>query len=42
MDEFSLKDCGIIIYIEDGDNVWDLEEIGLNPEDNELLRSAPE
>jgi uncharacterized protein YlxP (DUF503 family) len=42
IDEFSLKDCGIIVYIEDGDNVWDLEEIGLNPEDNGLLGAAPE
>ncbi|WP_254904724.1 hypothetical protein [Clostridium tyrobutyricum] len=42
IDEFSLKDCGIIVYLEDGDNVWNLEEIGLNPEDNGLLRTAPE
>ncbi|WP_242951262.1 hypothetical protein [Clostridium kluyveri] len=27
IDEFSLKDCGIIVYIEDGDNVWDLENL---------------
>lgn len=42
INEFSLKNCGIIVYIEDGDNIWDLEEIGLNPEDNGLLGAAPE
>ncbi|MCH3963255.1 MAG: hypothetical protein LKE46_03195 [Clostridium sp.] len=42
IDEFSLKDCGIIVYIEDGDNVWDLEQIGLNPGDNGLLGAVPE
>lgn len=42
INNFSLKDCGIIVYLEDGDNVWDLEEIGLNPEDNGLLGAIPE
>lgn len=42
INDFSLKDCGIIVYLEEGDNVWDLEEIGLNPEDNRLLGATPE
>ncbi|MEA5009692.1 hypothetical protein [Clostridium tyrobutyricum] len=42
INKFSLRDCGMIVYLEDGDNVWDLEEIGLNPEYNGLLGSAPE
>lgn len=40
--EFSLRDCGIIVYPEDGKNVWDLKKIGLNPEDNGLLETVPE
>lgn len=40
--DFSLKECGIIAYLEDGDNVWDLDEIGLNSEDNRFLGSIPE
>ena len=40
--EFSLRDSGIIVYLEAGDNVTDLEEIGLNSEDDGLLGSTPE
>lgn len=40
--EFSLKDSGIIVYLESGDNIKDLEEIGLDPEDNGLLGAIPE
>ncbi|MBP2031904.1 hypothetical protein J2Z42_000569 [Clostridium algifaecis] len=42
INDFSLKDCGIIVYLEDEDNVWNLEEIGLNPEGNGLLGAIPE
>lgn len=42
IEEFSLKDCGIMVYLEAGDNIFDLEEIGLNPEDDGLLGSTPE
>jgi len=39
---FSLRDIGPVVVLEPGDNVRDLEEIGLNPEDGGLLGSAPE
>lgn len=42
IEEFSLVDSGIIVILEPGDNVEDLEEIGLNPEDNGLLGATPE
>lgn len=42
IEEFSLKDSGIIVYLEAGDNITDLQEIGLNPEDDGLLGSTPE
>lgn len=42
INEFSLQDCGIIVYLEAGDNVRDMEEIGLNPEDGGLLGAIPE
>lgn len=40
--DFSLKECGIIVLLEAGDNVEDLEEIGLNREDRGLLGTIPE
>lgn len=42
IEEFSLRGCGIMVYLEAGDNITDLEEIGLNPEDDGLLGSVPE
>ncbi|MCM0648424.1 hypothetical protein NBE98_08560 [Clostridium swellfunianum] len=42
IEEFSLKECGIMVYLEAGDNITDLEEIGLSPEDDGLLGSTPE
>ncbi|AKA70872.1 hypothetical protein [Clostridium scatologenes] len=42
LEEFSLVDSGIIALLEAGDNVTDLSEIGLNPEDNGLLGATPE
>lgn len=42
IEEFSLRDIGPIVVLEPGDNVRDLEEIGLNPEDGGLLGTAPE
>lgn len=39
---FSLRDTGPIVALEPGDNVRDLEEIGLNSEDDGLLGAAPE
>lgn len=42
IEEFSLRDIGPIVVLEPGDNVRDLEEIGLNPEDGGLLGAAPE
>lgn len=40
--EFSLKDRGYIVILEKGDNLRDLSEVGLNPEDHGLLGSYPE
>ncbi|NMM65126.1 hypothetical protein HBE96_21310 [Clostridium sp. P21] len=42
IEEFSLVDSGIIVLLEAGDNVADLEEIGLNSEDGGLLGVIPE
>lgn len=42
LEEFSLVDSGIIVLLEAGDNVADLEEIGFNPEDGGLLGVIPE
>lgn len=42
INEFSLQDYGIIVYLEAGDNVRDLEEIGLNPEEGGLIGAVPE
>ncbi len=42
IEEFSLVDGGIIVFLEPGDNIEDLAEIGLNPEDNGLLGATPE
>jgi len=42
LDEFSLVDSGNIVLLETGDNIADLQEIGLNPEDNGLVGSIPE
>lgn len=42
LEEFSLVDSGIIVLLEAGDNVTDLSEIGLNPEENGLLGATPE
>lgn len=42
IEEFSLRDIGPIVVLEPGDNVRDLEEIGLNSEDGGLLGTAPE
>jgi len=42
IEEFCLRDIGPIVVLEPGDNVRDLEEIGLNPEDGGLLGAAPE
>lgn len=41
LEEFSLIDTGIIVLLEIGDNVTDLSEIGLNPEDGGLLGATP-
>lgn len=42
IEEFSLRDIGPIVVLEVGDNIRDLEGIGLNPEDHGLLGSSPE
>lgn len=42
IEEVSLVDSGIIVFLEPGDNVADLAEIGLNPEDKGLLGTTPE
>lgn len=42
LEDFSLVDTGIIVLVETGDNITDLQEIGLNPEDNGLVGSIPE
>lgn len=42
IEKFSLIDSGIIVLLEHGDNVADLEEIGLSSEDNGLLGATPE
>ena len=42
IEEFSLVDSGIIVFLEPGDNVEDLPEIGLNPEEKGLLGTIPE
>lgn len=42
VEEFSLVDSGIIVFLEPGDNVADLEEIGLSPQDGGLLGATPE
>lgn len=42
LEEFSLAEGGIIVLLEAGDNIADLEEIGLNAEDNGLLGAIPE
>ena len=42
INEFSLMDSGIIVLLEPGDNVTDLEEIGLNSEDSGLIGAEPE
>lgn len=42
INDFSLQNCGIIVYLEAGDNVKDLQEIGLNPQDGGLLGATPE
>lgn len=42
IEEFSLVDSGIIVFLEPGDNIEDLAEIGLNSEDRGLLGATPE
>lgn len=42
LEGFSLVDTGIMVLLESGDNVADLEEIGLNIEDHGLLGAIPE
>lgn len=42
IEEFSLTTSGIIVLLEAGDNVKDLSEIGLNPEEDGLLGATPE
>lgn len=42
IEEFTLRDTGPIVVIESGDNVRDLEEIGLNACDDGLLGAVPE
>lgn len=42
LEEFSLVEIGLILLLEPGDNVSDLEEIGLDPEENGLLGAIPE
>lgn len=42
LEEFSLKDHGPIVILESGDNLRDLEEIGLNACDDGLLGAVPE
>ncbi|WP_174705161.1 hypothetical protein [Desulfocucumis palustris] len=42
IEEFSLRDIGPIVVLEPGDNVRDLEEIGLNSEDGGPLGAASE
>lgn len=42
LDEFSLQDHGYLVILENGDDVRDLSEVGLNPEDEGLLGSMPE
>lgn len=42
IEEFSLVDSGIIVLLESGDNIEDLAEIGLNPEEKGLLGVTPE
>lgn len=42
IEEFSLKEYGEIVILQRGDDVKNLEEIGLNSEDEGLLGSYPE
>jgi hypothetical protein len=42
IEDFSLVDTGIIVLLEPGDNVTDLSEIGLNPDDNGIIGAIPE
>lgn len=40
--EYSVEDTGFIVVLEVGDDVRDLSNIGLNPEDQGLLGTIPE
>ncbi len=40
--EFSLAEHGFLVVLEAGDNVRDLQEVGLNPEDRGLLCGSHE
>lgn len=42
LQEFTLNDIGVIVLLEAGDNVADLQEIGLNPKVGGLLGAFPE
>lgn len=42
IEEFSLRDSGIIVLLESGDNITDLEEVGLSPDDRGLIGAVPE
>ena len=39
---YTTEDCGHIVLLEAGDNVRDLSNVGLNPEDQGLLGCTPE
>lgn len=40
--EYSVEDTGFIVVLEAGDDVRDLSNVGLNPEDQGLLGTTPE
>ena len=39
---YSVEDCGYVVILEEGDNVRDLSNVGLNPSNSGLLGSGPE
>ena len=42
INEFSLEESGYMVILEKGDDVRNLEEVGLNPKDKGLLGTYPE
>ena len=40
--EYDAEDHGYVVLLEPGDNVWDLENVGLSRKDSGLLGAIPE